>query len=397
MGAIGGAAAPALSNDGFAPTSDEGRHGAAGRGQAESASPKPKATGKNRETVKERPLAVDDRPPPPAEQLLEALRRRRPLHIVVQPRSAEDGDTDRETPMLWPQGAAVVDQVGHLVRDGRWWTLVSDSPDSLPPVKLLPNAQLEVLGRTVRASQLPLRFIIAGEMTVFDDENYLLIRFARRARGDQSTKDPAAGQFAATGDGAGPAPAAASGDVGQGLSPASGRQGPAGETTRSGNTSDSAAVATGGLPVEQVLAALRGSEPDRPVRAATSEPAPLPDGTTPSAASPTGRHRERRREREVAAVVARRPEGSTVAQRPGRLLRDHDWWTFVFESDQADYPQPPMKLLPNMSLQRMIEASRHATAGLVFLVTGDVTLYEGENYLLPRVAIRRIDSGNLTK
>jgi hypothetical protein len=33
----------------------------------------------------------------------------------------------------------------------------------------------------------------------------------------------------------------------------------------------------------------------------------------------------------------------------------------------------------------------------VFIVSGEVTVFAGENYLLPRAARRRIDSGNLRK
>jgi len=33
----------------------------------------------------------------------------------------------------------------------------------------------------------------------------------------------------------------------------------------------------------------------------------------------------------------------------------------------------------------------------VFLVSGEVTLFEGENYLLTRITSRRVDTGNLRK
>ena len=68
----------------------------------------------------------------------------------------------------------------------------------------------------------------------------------------------------------------------------------------------------------------------------------------------------------------------------------------AFESDDADCPQPPMKLLPNLNVENMVRAvEEEGQTGLVFLVSGEVTAFLGENYLLPRAALRRIDAGNL--
>ena len=56
-----------------------------------------------------------------------------------------------------------------------------------------------------------------------------------------------------------------------------------------------------------------------------------------------------------------------------------------------------MRVLANLNTELMVRAAEGPGAGQVFVVSGEVTLFEGENYLLPRVAMRRIDSGNLTK
>ena len=45
----------------------------------------------------------------------------------------------------------------------------------------------------------------------------------------------------------------------------------------------------------------------------------------------------------------------------------------------------------------MIDAAERDSIGLVFLVSGEVTRFEGGNYLLARAAMRRIDPGNLRK
>ena len=91
------------------------------------------------------------------------------------------------------------------------------------------------------------------------------------------------------------------------------------------------------------------------------------------------------------------PDGSPLVERPGRLTSSPDGWLFVFESDRPDYPEPPMALLLNMNTQLMVEALAQGPTGLVFLVSGEVTSFSGRNYLLPRVARRRIDDGNLRK
>jgi hypothetical protein len=89
------------------------------------------------------------------------------------------------------------------------------------------------------------------------------------------------------------------------------------------------------------------------------------------------------------------PDGAALVDRPGRLMDEGRWWIFVFESDDPEYPEPPMRLLQNQNVQLMVEASEQGDHGLVFVVSGEVTVFNGENYLLPRVVMRRIDSGNL--
>ncbi len=90
------------------------------------------------------------------------------------------------------------------------------------------------------------------------------------------------------------------------------------------------------------------------------------------------------------------PEGHHVNRRPGRLVREGQWWTFVFESDHPDHPEPRLKLLPNWTLEQMVRYTE-STAGVVFIVSGEVTAYMGENYLLTRVAMRQTNMDNLSK
>jgi len=90
----------------------------------------------------------------------------------------------------------------------------------------------------------------------------------------------------------------------------------------------------------------------------------------------------------------RLPDGYMLFDRLGRISQEGTWWVFVFESDQDTFPEPPMKLLPNQTLERMVRESRGGIDPVVFIVTGEVTDFRGENYLLPRKVLRKRDLGN---
>ena len=94
----------------------------------------------------------------------------------------------------------------------------------------------------------------------------------------------------------------------------------------------------------------------------------------------------------------RLPDGYFLVDRTGRLVRDGDWWVISFVSDNHPdkAPDPPMKLLPNQMLERMVRESQDGTQTVNFIVSGEVTDFMGENYLLLRKLMRRRDMGNLS-
>ena len=286
-----------------------------------------------------------------AEDVLEALQKKRPVNPVIEPASvlALKGVPIKQP--LWPEGAYWVQRSGRLARDGRWWTFVPDDEPQAGPIKLLPNATLEAMVRSNKGLARPLRFAVSGELTVFQDENYLLPRFATRAT-DQRPK-AVSGQ-----------------DHDRGVS----RQG----GVNSGATEEGEAMATD-APVDEVLARLRERRPSEELISAAAPPRPA------------------RVDRVATVGWTMMPDGSPLVERPGRIIADGAWWTFVFESDHPEHPEPPMKLLPNQNVELMVEASTRGQAGLVFIVSGEVTVFYGENHLLPRAARLRIDSGNLRK
>jgi len=95
--------------------------------------------------------------------------------------------------------------------------------------------------------------------------------------------------------------------------------------------------------------------------------------------------------------VAAWPEGWQIVSRAGRLVPDGDDWLFVFESDSPENPEPRLRLLPNLKLEAMVRETRAAGSSPLYVVSGEVTVFFGENYLLTRLALRKPASSNLSK
>jgi hypothetical protein len=245
-----------------------------------------------------------------------------------------------------PEGLFVVGRTGRLAQEGRWWIFAFDDDESLPPLKLLPNANLELMVRTLRGASGPIRFTVSGELTVFDGENLLLPSTASRA-----------GSLA---DGAGSTAPSRSGE-------------------ENGDPAQSPARPRPDASAEDVLAALRAKQPNQAILPLA---APGFDEDAP--------------QRPAGFASSSMLDGSPVVNRVGRLVRQGSWWTFVSDSDRPDHSEPPLRLLPNQGLERMLQESQRGNRA-VFLVSGEVTLFEGENYLLTRITSRRVDTGNLRK
>ncbi|RME41958.1 MAG: hypothetical protein D6788_00105 [Planctomycetota bacterium] len=292
--------------------------------------------------------ATNVRERPTAEELLKALRARRPERPLIPP---VEGLRPRG-PKLQPEGTLLVDRAGRLHHDGLWWWLTFT--DGRPPerMKLLPNGALDVMVSSATSGAGD-RFIISGEVTVFEGENYLFVRGVRRDRKDTS---PSLESSAANEDNQAAAPATA-------------------ETPQIDGEAQAAesrpAVPAGSA--EDVLAAMRRQTP----------PEVLIPGSTPEEDADAG------------GSLFLLPEGTPLINRAARLTRKGNWWALTFEADDPDHPEPPIRVLPNRKLETMVRAWEEEPAGLVFLVSGEMTVFRGENYLLPTVVIRRMASANL--
>lgn len=276
-----------------------------------------------------------------AENVLRALQKSRPLNEPIPPASAENRPTPDPRELLWPEGARLVSRMGQLAYDEPWWTFEPIDSEGWPPLKLLPDATLEIMVRSSVDDRGPRGFVVSGEMSVFGNENYLLPRVAMRAH--EPAPPPAD---------APPADAAAEGSA----------------TELSSEES-----------VEDVLAMMRRQRPRQEMIP------PRPVGPADSVPTLAG------------TVQAPISDGSPLVARPGRIVFDDPWWTFVLESDELDYPEPPLRVLPNRNLELMIQLAERESRGLVFIVSGEITAYGGKNYLLTRAAMQQAGKGNLRK
>lgn len=130
---------------------------------------------------------------------------------------------------------------------------------------------------------------------------------------------------------------------------------------------------------------LKAFQEDRPTRL----PIAPSEGFEEQPVDPDGRRN--------AGTSHRLPDGFFLVDRAGRVVKDGDWYVFVFESYNESHPELPMKLLPNRLLERMVLESQDAASSTVFIVSGEVTEFMSENYLLLRKLLRRRTLGNLQK
>jgi hypothetical protein len=82
-------------------------------------------------------------------------------------------------------------------------------------------------------------------------------------------------------------------------------------------------------------------------------------------------------------------ERSYIVDRTGRLVRSDDGqqWEFRFDADGRALRDPPVVVLPNLTLMSMENEIGGTSRDLHFRITGEVTEYRGRNYVLLRKAV----------
>lgn len=90
-------------------------------------------------------------------------------------------------------------------------------------------------------------------------------------------------------------------------------------------------------------------------------------------------------------------EGQFIIARTGRLVRSADGShaLFVLDSDGPGAQEPPMILQACKLLEIMEQTIQEQGDDVPFLITGQVFMYRGANYLLPTIVKREFDRGNL--
>ncbi|MEK6674428.1 MAG: hypothetical protein AABZ47_02095 [Planctomycetota bacterium] len=270
---------------------------------------------------------------PNAEELVRALQGTRTSPPVIPPASALRQGSVVRKATLWPDGWTFSQQSGRLSFERPWWVFHWADEKNGRPVRMLPNATLERMMGSLDESGRSPVISVSGEMTVFEGENYFLAVVAMLV----GTSEPVRSDTSPS-----PSPSAVA-------------------------------------PVEDVVKLLESQQPERQViRPGALEKKEVLDPLRPVRWTP-------------------HMDGAPLANRPGRLVAAGAWWTFVFESDHPDRPEPPMKVLPNQTLEVMRRMMERDPSGLVFIVSGEATAFQGENYFLTRSTMKRADTGNLGK
>ncbi len=76
------------------------------------------------------------------------------------------------------------------------------------------------------------------------------------------------------------------------------------------------------------------------------------------------------------------PEDFLLAGRRGRIRQNGKWWEFVFAPTQEGGADKPVRVLPNSKLRQMVTYARTTNEAAEFGITGPITEYRGENYVL---------------
>jgi hypothetical protein len=292
----------------------------------------------------------------------------------------KDMEKPAESAPLPAEGTMLVDRLCRLgsERDSYWLVLTFEPEPGRPagqPTgadeierRVLPCELMEQM-ETLAARTPGARFRMSGETTVFEGHAYVL-----------PTKVTVLPHEALS------APVAAAPAPAQPLAPKS-PPSPAATTNASAPIGDlrpakasAAAGKPGELTSDDLLQALLSENAGRPIQTVPV----LPDSPKPASVAPAG------------PSVLPAARGEMVADRLVRIVPDPQgrWWLAAFESDNT-LQEPPMRLLPCAMLAKAKSLAGEARPGRmrIFRVSGKVTRYEGNRYLLLRKVIVELNLG----
>lgn len=91
-------------------------------------------------------------------------------------------------------------------------------------------------------------------------------------------------------------------------------------------------------------------------------------------------------------------EGTFVITRRGRMVRAAGGataWMIAFDADASGLSDPPMYLMPCQMLEDMEQIVQQQGDAVVFVISGQVFVYHGANYVLPTLMKLAPSHGNL--
>lgn len=262
---------------------------------------------------------------------------------------------------LTPESSVSVEEPGRRWRvgDSQRTFIVEREPDGMAvrfalPLRVLPNKRLAMLEAVLRGSDSTSSFVFTGPVTEFQGHNYILTEHLAEVV-DVTPQSPAQ-------------------DV-----PDTELPPPVDEPS-----SDSPPPPPAEPRPEDIIKQLLESRPRRAIALPDQPAAPQVEHKPliPGAQADTG-----------AELLW--PEETIISDRPGRVVPTDQWWTFAFEDRGQQPTRKPIRLLPNRMLENAIALTGDTSRGVVLIVSGEVTEYRGNNYLLLRKVLVRRDWGNL--
>lgn len=280
---------------------------------------------------------------------------------AAQPPPAEPSGPQRPSrpaarTRLLREGSFVTGRHARLAREGREWSFVFDPQAGapvLPAMIVFPGQRLTEMQRLVESRADPISFIITGEVFTYKDRNYILPIVFSVDSGVKPDAQPRGATPAAPG-------------------------GP--DATRRAATGDDPAISDLISDVERGSGARRDIAPGEG-RAGGAEP-----------------------------TTSARREGELIKSRRGRVRRDSSGdWLVTFDNDTAPGAaptpsvakgdpmpaspptpapvDPPMGLLPCQTRARLEALASRASEALPVTLSGQVFLYDGQNFLLPTLFV----------
>lgn len=250
---------------------------------------------------------------------------------------------------MLPSGVMIIDRVASIEKDpaGRWYTIKDRRVGVL---YLLPCGLLEDVEKA-HAENPEAAFSLSGEVHRYHGGYYMLLHRALLI-----SKSPSSAPAATT------QPLATS----------------AAATTKSAEpTSRQARSRPAKASADDIADELLSETPAKPI--VSLVPPKLPDTVAVPSGAPSGE-----------ALQA--GPGKNAVHRLARLLPKKEgqkWARLAFEADNT-LREPPMRVLPNLYLERMEILSNEGTAfGAVFHISGEIYRYRGKDYILLRAVGRK--------